>query len=189
MRYPHPISERQKSFITALCAELGRPGDAEAFFVTSPSSAQASDLISRLLAEKKALPRPVAAAVPAAPALPMPSPGYYAVHYGDRLNFYRVADGKGRWAGRRFLNRYRSEYLARIPGDERAAVTREILADEGKAALRFAQELTRCYCCGRMLTDETSRLRGIGPECYGKGRGKDVIGMDLLPDLTDLESV
>ena len=186
MRYPHPISERQKSFITALCAELGRPGDAEAFFATSPSSAQASDLISRLLAEKKDRPR---AAAVAAVLLPMPSPGYYAVHYGDRLNFYRVADGKGRWAGRRFLNRYKSDYLTRISADERATVQREICADEGKAALRFAQELTRCYCCGRMLTDETSRLRGIGPECYGKGRGKDVIGMDLLPDLTDLESV
>lgn len=186
MRYPHPISERQKSFITSLCSELGRPGEAEAFFATSPTSAQASDLISRLLTEKKALPR---AAAPAAPALPMPSPGYYAVHYGDRLNFYRVADGKGRWAGRRFLNRYKSDYLARIPNDERATVTREILADEGKAALRFAKELTRCYCCGRMLTDEVSRLRGIGPDCAGRGKGYDEVGMDLLPDLTDLGSV
>jgi hypothetical protein len=147
-----PMSEKQRAFITALCAELGKPEAAEAFFATEPDSVLASDKISALLREKKVmLPR---AAAPAAPALPMPTPGYYAVRYGDRLNFYRVADGKGRWEGRRFLNRYKSDYLTRIPREEQSAVVREILADEGKAALRFAKELTRCYCCGRMLTDE-----------------------------------
>lgn len=33
------------------------------------------------------------------------------------------------------------------------------------AAETFARELERCYRCGRTLTDEISRQRGIGPEC------------------------
>ncbi|WP_437194633.1 DUF6011 domain-containing protein [Planctomicrobium sp. SH527] len=29
----------------------------------------------------------------------------------------------------------------------------------------FARSKDRCCCCGRPLTDEISRARGIGPEC------------------------
>ena len=38
----------------------------------------------------------------------------------------------------------------------------DLLADPGKT---FARQQDHCCCCGRGLTDITSRLRGIGPEC------------------------
>jgi len=37
-------------------------------------------------------------------------------------------------------------------------------------AKRFAEELGRCYKCGKHLTDETSRALGIGPVCRAGGR-------------------
>jgi hypothetical protein len=33
------------------------------------------------------------------------------------------------------------------------------------ARMTFAQELGRCYNCGKTLTDDTSRELGIGPKC------------------------
>ena len=42
-------------------------------------------------------------------------------------------------------------------------------ADILAAAALFGQELQHCGRCGRELTDETSRLVGIGPKCREKG--------------------
>lgn len=40
-----------------------------------------------------------------------------------------------------------------------------IRADLDEARQRFAQLCTRCWCCGRKLTDKQSKVYGIGPEC------------------------
>jgi hypothetical protein len=177
------MTDKQRALIEKICTELGKPEAATAFFASRPTMSLASSKISALIDESRAAraARPVAVR-PAAPALIYPEPGYYAVHYGDRLNFYRVKDGKGRWAGQRFINRYKSDYLDRLDAVERRAVVELIESDPETAMLRFAKELTRCYCCGRMLTDETSRLIGQGPECR-KGRKVAVGGVGDLDDL------
>lgn len=45
------------------------------------------------------------------------------------------------------------------------AVNEAVNADPDGAAGRFAALVTRCYCCGRELTDPASKTYGIGPEC------------------------
>jgi len=98
-------------------------------------------------------------------------PGYYAVEIDGVLRFYRAKEGKGRWEGRVFLNRYASDYFVRMSHLERDAATVAIAADYKAAAERFAREIGRCYACGRQLTDAESRRLGIGPDCRKMGRG------------------
>jgi hypothetical protein len=95
----------------------------------------------------------------------MPDTGYYAVEWNGDLKFYVVREGKGGWTGRKFLNRYRSDELDRPGVRERTDVIALIMADVAAARETFARETTRCYRCGRRLTDAESRARGIGPDC------------------------
>jgi len=59
------------------------------------------------------------AARPARPVETMPDAGYYAVEWDGALRFYAVREGKGKWDGRRFLNRFRSDYMDRPSARER----------------------------------------------------------------------
>lgn len=120
---------------------------------------------------------------PARPPLVFPEPGYYAVFYDHTLRFYRVKEGKGYYTGRKFLDRFKSDELRAINYAERVAVLDLINANPLEAQMRFSVELTRCHLCGRMLTDEISRLRGIGPDCAGRRQDRDEIGMHSLSDL------
>lgn len=45
------------------------------------------------------------------------------------------------------------------------AIREAILADLDAAGMRYAKALIRCRDCGRMLTDQTSRDAGRGPDC------------------------
>lgn len=110
-------------------------------------------------------PAPAATPTPTVDVDVMPDAGYYAVDWNGDLKFYVVREGKGGWTGRKFLNRYRSDYLDRPAARERADVIALIMADASAARETFARETTRCYRCGRRLTDEESRARGIGPDC------------------------
>jgi hypothetical protein len=47
----------------------------------------------------------------------------------------------------------------------RAAVIEAIAADPVAAGKRFADLTSRCCSCGRTLTDDLSKVYGIGPEC------------------------
>jgi hypothetical protein len=95
----------------------------------------------------------------------MPEAGYYAVEWNGDLKFYAVREGKGTWEGRRFLNRFRSDYLDRPSARERSEVVALILADPQTARETFARESVCCWHCGRKLTDAVSRARGTGPDC------------------------
>ena len=161
-----PASDKQIDFAAALAAQVH--GDNAAEFIlahreygTFDDRKATSELIDALVRARNAMKAPR----DRGPA--MPEPSRYAVEYGGVLRFYAVVDGKGRWEGRRFLNRFRSEELGRVGRDEQAAVVALIAADPAAAQMRFARELTRCFMCGRMLTDEASRARGIGPDCAG----------------------
>ncbi len=46
-----------------------------------------------------------------------------------------------------------------------------IIRDADKDRARFGQFTGRCGCCGRRLTDPTSKLRGIGPDCWTRFGG------------------
>jgi len=94
--------------------------------------------------------------------------GYYAVTRNGAIYFYKVVEGKGRWAGRTFVNRFKSDEELRVSRTESDDVRRLIAADPEAARMLFARELTRCYVCGRMLTDDESRELGIGPVCREK---------------------
>jgi hypothetical protein len=173
-RAVRPASEKQRSFVQSLLGDIEPSADAAARRFaeieadgTFESVRATSRLIDSLLADARAV-RAAKRARPQGQAQDtMPEPGYYAVDYQDVLRFYRVAEGKGRWDGRRFLNRYRSDYQDRVGRAEREASVEAILADPDAAAMRFARETVRCFLCGRRLTDAVSRARGTGPDCAG----------------------
>jgi hypothetical protein len=54
--------------------------------------------------------------------------------------------------------------------DYHRRVRESIEADPAAAGRRFAEWCIRCCCCGRALTEEQSKVLGIGPECR---RGSD----------------
>lgn len=97
--------------------------------------------------------------------------GRYAVEFEGRLMFYRVdRPTEGRWAGYTFLKVYASDetHAIREPM-KRARILNRILEDGPQAAmLRYGREIGSCGHCGRTLTDEDSRARGIGPICAGR---------------------
>ena len=164
-----PATPRQIEFVEELAAEVHRDNAAEFMLGhresgTFDDRAATSKVIDALIAARKDARRHAAAK---APAIDMPDAGYYAVEYDGALRFYRVAEGKGRWEGRRFINRFKSDELGRVSRLESGVVADAINADPMGAAMLFARELTRCHRCGRMLTDEASRRRGIGPDCAG----------------------
>jgi len=97
--------------------------------------------------------------------------GYFALLEADGVKFYRVRSPlKGKWAGYVFIDAQASDEFWPVRTREMTKFVLEgILADPEAAGLLYATELGRCYRCRRTLTDETSRERGIGPECYRKG--------------------
>ena len=95
--------------------------------------------------------------------------GRYAIVEDGVTKFYRVTEGKGRWAGRTFVEAQASDdhWAIRNPA-KRAEILKAIAANPEEAATRYGVELGSCHRCGRTLTDETSRALGIGPECRKK---------------------
>jgi hypothetical protein len=96
--------------------------------------------------------------------------GYYAVDTEDgHLAFYRVSTWRD--SNNRKVQVFASDTLHRIQGNAARDAILAKIRDAGPqaAAERFGREIGRCGRCGRTLTDETSRARGIGPDCAGKG--------------------
>lgn len=109
---------------------------------------------------------------PDARELPKVPKGYYATPSATGNNdldfwFVDVVEREGQWKGFRSVSRViggRSN--VRVKGTTRrdALVAIEKAGYEA-AGMRFAQELGRCYRCGKHLTDDLSRQLGIGPVC------------------------
>ena len=168
VRAPHgrvarPANAKQINFIRDLLGEVGDNVEEQMLAHREAGTFDDSAVASRVIDALKA--RAKAARFAKGAGAGVPEPGYYAVEYGDVLRFYRVVEGKGRWEGRRFLNRFRSDLQDRVFFAEQKAVFAAILAEPEGARKRFAEELTRCWMCGRMLTDAESRRLGVGPEC------------------------
>jgi hypothetical protein len=95
--------------------------------------------------------------------------GRYALIHQDGIKFYRVSKGKGKWAGRTFVDAQASDdfYPVRNP-QARKEILAAIAEAPYEAMVRYGHELGVCGRCGRTLTDEASRAAGIGPVCASK---------------------
>lgn len=103
-----------------------------------------------------------------APQVDVPAGRYAVDTEAGHLAFYRVdRPTEGRWAGYTFVKVQASDELHPVRGAAAKAVLAKIAVDPQGAMLRYGQEIGACGAagCGRTLTNETSRKRGIGPKC------------------------
>lgn len=176
-------TERQRAFMDSLMVDvknLDMPTweIAQAYMVKmdanhawNPARGEnASRWIDRLKAK-------VAELEAAAPVAEMPEPvevadpfedvpaGYYALTADDITKFYRVT----KWEGRTYLKIQASDEFHPIRNrTTKAMIIDCIRKDIPGAMAAYGQHIGRCGRCHRTLTDELSRSRGIGPDCWGK---------------------
>lgn len=85
----------------------------------------------------------------------------------DSIDFWRVEVSK---KGYRFINRLLGApgdfRKVHVPAAQQMAVLSVIAADPATAGKAFAVAYQACYRCCAPLTDETSRERGLGPDCF-----------------------
>lgn len=96
--------------------------------------------------------------------------GRFAVVIEGVTKFLRIKKiTSGRWAGRVFVDSQASDsyYPVKAPATLLAYLS-AVLVNPQAAAKRYADELDACSDCGRTLTNDESRVRGIGPECWSK---------------------
>ena len=106
-----------------------------------------------------------------APVIPN---GRYAIDIEGKLRFFRVnSPESGKWAGFTFVN----EIIGGGFAEDRGFAIKygfkntvlSIIGDDPKSAMaRYGLNMGRCGVCNRDLTDEESRLLGIGPVCRNK---------------------
>lgn len=154
------------------------------------SGNQVSDVITRLkghLATAREAAQTVAVDVPA-PVAPVTTSkatydaydditdGNYAITDAEGKNhFYRITrkDGKGKHAGRKFINVQQrvSDDLLRVYGGwavKRAILDKIRKAGVAEAHLAYATLMDSCWNCNKSLTDNIGnphKSRGLGPDC------------------------
>lgn len=90
---------------------------------------------------------------------------------GERVRFFRVDTPLGgKWAGCVFIKEQAGDDVYPVKGAAREETVLRALLKFGakEGLLMYAKELESCGICGRTLTDEASRARGIGPVCADK---------------------
>lgn len=180
-------TDKQITFARKLAAERNIEFLADGTLVNDDKEMQAlpRDVMSAQIDLLLAAPRPKSAT----PAVEQPSApvdgldlsalrgGYYAATFDGITKFFKVdvvEDGK--WGGWVFVKIQASDELHRQgsqkPGQAYRGASedylRAIVADEQAASTLYGREIGRCGICGRTLTDEDSRARGIGPICAEK---------------------
>lgn len=168
-------SPRQIAFILDMLAEVfpGQPAaDVLAAAVARGGFATRDAVrtsIDALIARRDAVRAAARSARPAAAVTPSVPFGHYALPGAEAgaWEFYVVREGKGKWAGRTFVNRYRSDYTDRLTAGQQSAIMGRIAADVETAGQAFARETRHCRRCARRLTDipTAERNGGWGPEC------------------------
>ena len=106
-------------------------------------------------------------------AYPDVAEGRYALEgldgYKNEVAFFKIdRPTQGRWAGRTFVSQYKSDEKMPVRGEGARRILELIAADPRAAMILFGKETSRCGHCGRRLTDDESRARGIGPVCAEK---------------------
>lgn len=174
---PIPATAKQRAFIEKLLAERDVSGTAYEGWQPDWSKATvttASQVVEFLLARPK---KSAPAAGPAFGAVWASIPvggggyGYYALQTGEESwKFYRVERPKsGPHAGKTFIKEQAGDtYYPVEPRARGYAAMNEIARDPETAGLAYAEQIGRCYRCGRTLTDPESRERGMGPDCYAR---------------------
>ena len=99
--------------------------------------------------------------------------GYYALKnmpgHSNETTFYRLRTGRNApWIGFQFIDQvvgHGKRYPVKGPA---ASKVRDVIKEQGinEARQLYGQEIGACGRCGRELTDDTSRARGIGPDCW-----------------------
>ena len=88
----------------------------------------------------------------------------------NTVSFFRLRTPKdGDWAGYQFIDQIVG-HGKRFPvkeADTRKKI-RDLIMEQGvvECLQLFGKEFEHCGRCGRELTDDTSRARGIGPDCW-----------------------
>lgn len=117
--------------------------------------------------KQRKMPKPLETDVPA---------GHYAVPVtditddGHEFKFYRVdKPTKGKWQGWTFVKQQSGDNHLRLKGDE-ATNALEAIATIGylNAMQLYGSVIGKCAVCNRALTDDVSRERGVGPDCWDK---------------------
>jgi hypothetical protein len=100
--------------------------------------------------------------------------GRYAIDTNDGAHngvaFYKVdRPTEGKWVGRVFVKLMVSDEEQRLGKAASATVLAKIAEVGAEAAsARYGHEIGECGVCGRTLTNDASRARGIGPVCAEK---------------------
>ena len=87
----------------------------------------------------------------------------------DKIIFYEVKTGKGKWAHMQFLSRlvgHPGDWMRYpVKGQAKLTVLNAIDMNPKAAAVRFGKHFTVCACCGAPLSDPDSIAAGVGPIC------------------------
>jgi len=157
-----PIPEVKAHFAAKYAATGPAPED---IIDAAPAAPVAVPLIDSGFTPKATAPEPAGLDWAAIKALPA---ARYATTEGEKVEFWRVEVSE---QGMRFITK-----LIGAPGDFRkvrvtkatqVAVLNEIAQDPAAAMKAFADHFTACGRCCSPLTDEVSRERGLGPDCFG----------------------
>jgi hypothetical protein len=163
--------------VNALLAHLAAEAAPEMAYCYAPlTKAGASKLIEWLFSLDADAPKadaelPVSTDRPSAEVVPA---GRYAVDTEDgatnAVAFYKVdRPTEGKWAGYVFVKLMVSDEEQRMSRAAGDAILRKIAAVGAEAAsARYGHEVGECGMCGRTLTNDDSRARGIGPICAAK---------------------
>ena len=173
-----PASVKQRDYLRSLMMEKAARLGLDAAEASAKLDAwlptlditHASAHIGFTLNALKSLPKPQA---PTAPAVDVPA-GRYAVATEDgatnALAFYKVdRPTEGRWAGYTFVKLIVSDDEQRLSRAASQAVLAKIAeAGPAEASALYGHEIGSCGVCGRTLTNDESRARGIGPVCAAR---------------------
>lgn len=92
--------------------------------------------------------------------------GNYAIKVDGVVKFYRVSTGRN---GYKNVQVRASDELFMKFGKAGIAILHQIVeAGLAESQMLYANELGRCWRCGKTLTDQASRDRGMGPDCAAK---------------------
>lgn len=163
------MTEKQESFLQSLIRTREVPAEYREVLEHLDFSTIPTQNASRLIDELLRLPVKARAAAPVQTDTVDVPAGRYAVTVDGEVKFYRVdRPTEGKWAGFTFVKVQASDEFWPVRGQAaKAAVLAAIAADPGALA-RYGQLLGTCGICGRTLTDQESRERGIGPVCLEK---------------------
>lgn len=164
-------SDKQIWFIKKLLGEREWP-ITTASELAVLTKAEASVMIQKLLDSPR-----IAAAIVGLDLSPVPA-GRYAVPGTDGvLRFIRIDKPEdGKYAGNIYVkvqasdeyHRLGAQYKGQSYAGKSIELIKALLADARAAAIRYGHEIGACGICGRTLTDEESRARGLGPVCAEK---------------------